>query len=255
MSSQEHGTVVVSGASSGFGLCTARRLAEHGQTVVAVARRGDRLEELARSTSSGRVLPLVADVRDQDDLERALDKQLPQCPPVVALVNNAGLSRGFGPVQSADPRHWREMVDTNVHGMLNLTSLLLPRLIDSGRGHIVNIGSIAASYPYAGGNVYAATKAFVHQLSLSMRTDLEGTGVRVSCVAPGMARTEFALVRYDGDRERADRLYDGVTPLSAEDIAEAVVWCLSRPAHVNVNMIEIMPTDQPFGLGFARRHA
>ncbi|MFI5963490.1 SDR family NAD(P)-dependent oxidoreductase [Streptomyces asoensis] len=255
MSSEELGTVVVSGASSGFGRVTARRLAAQGHTVIAVARRADRLAELADGEGPGRVLPAVADVTDLDALERALDEHLPHCPPVVGLVNNAGLSSGFGPVQSAKVDDWRRMVDTNVSGLLHTTTLLLPRLIAGGRGHIVNIGSIAARYPYAGGNVYAATKAFVHQLSLSMRTDLEGTGVRVSCVAPGMARTEFALVRYDGDQERADRLYDGVSPLSPDDVADAVLWCLSRPPHVNVNMIEIMPTDQPFGLGFARRHA
>ncbi|MEW2452150.1 SDR family NAD(P)-dependent oxidoreductase [Streptomyces parvulus] len=255
MSSQELGTVVVSGASSGFGRCTTLRLAEQGHTVLAVARRADRLAELVEQSGAGQVLPAVADVRDLEALQNALDKHLPHCPPVVGLVNNAGLSRGFGPMHSAKVDDWRQMVDTNVGGLLHTTALLLPRLIASGRGHIVNIGSIAASYPYTGGNVYAATKAFVHQLSLSMRTDLEGTGVRVSCIAPGMARTEFALVRYEGDQDRADHLYDGVSPLSAEDIAAAVLWCLSRPPHVNVNLIEIMPTDQPFGLGLTRRHA
>ncbi|MFF7994639.1 SDR family NAD(P)-dependent oxidoreductase [Kitasatospora xanthocidica] len=251
MGTQENGAIVVSGASSGFGHRTAQLLAEAGHTVVAVARRSRRLDALAASTSTGRILPLSADVRDREELGKALDGLPDDCPPIVALVNNAGLSRGFGPIQDGDPGHWRDMVDTNITGLLNATSLLLPRLIGSGRGHIVNISSIAARYPYSGGNVYAATKAFVHQLSLSMRTDLAGTGVRVTCVAPGMARTEFALVRYDGDEERADRLYAGVTPLSADDIAETVLWCLSRPPGVNVNMVEIMPTDQPFGLGFA----
>ncbi|MFE6049875.1 SDR family NAD(P)-dependent oxidoreductase [Kitasatospora sp. NPDC056446] len=253
MNTLEDGAVMVSGASSGFGHRTAQLLAEAGHTVVAVARRGGRLDALSASAERGRILPVTADVRDRDELEKALDGLPDDCPPIVALVNNAGLSRGFGPIQDADPGHWRDMVDTNITGVLNATSLLLPRLIAGGRGHIVNIGSIAARYPYSGGNVYAATKAFVHQLSLSMRTDLAGTGVRVTCIAPGMARTEFALVRYDGDEQRAERLYDGVVPLTADDIAETVVWCLSRPPRVNVNMVEIMPTDQPFGLGFAPR--
>ncbi|WP_327327080.1 SDR family NAD(P)-dependent oxidoreductase [Streptomyces sp. NBC_01210] len=254
MSPREHGCVVVSGASSGFGFRTALLLAEQGHTVVAVARREERLDALADAApAGGRIIPLTADVRDRDELKSAFGKLPDDMPDITAVVNNAGLSRGFGPMQSADSRQWQEMIDTNVTGLLNVTSLLLPGLVERGCGHIVNIGSIAARYPYTGGNVYAATKAFVHQLSLNMRTDLEGTGVRVTCVAPGMARTEFALVRYDGDEQRADRLYDGVVPLTADDVAETVLWCLSRPPHVNVNMIEIMPTDQPFGLGFAQR--
>lgn len=143
------------------------------------------------------------------------------------------------------------MIDTNISGLLNVSGLLLPRLVSRGSGHVVNIGSIAASYPYMGGNVYAATKAFVHQLSLNMRVDLQGTGVRVSCVAPGMAKTEFAKVRYDGDVERADALYEGLEPLTADDVAQTVAWCLTRPARVNINMIELMPSEQHFGLGFA----
>jgi 3-hydroxy acid dehydrogenase / malonic semialdehyde reductase len=252
MKPQDRGCAVVTGASSGFGFRTAQVLAEQGWPVIAVARRDDRLAELVRSAPDARIFPVVGDVRRADELLRALDAAPDEYQDVEIVVNNAGLSRGFGPLQSGDPELWQEMVDTNIGGLLGVTGALLPRLVKRGSGHVVNIGSIAASYPYLGGNVYAATKAFVHQLSLNMRADLEGTGVRVSCVAPGMARTEFALVRYDNDAERADRLYADVSPLTAADVADAVVWCVTRPPHVNVNMIEIMPTDQPFGLGFAR---
>ncbi len=218
--------------------------------MVAVARRMDRLKELCDEVPDGRVLPLEVDVRDQDAVAEAFALLPDDFADVEVVVNNAGLSRGFGPVQSAAVHQWREMVDTNVMGQLHCLQAVLPHLIASGSGHIVNIGSVAAVYPYTGGNVYAATKAFTHQLSLGLRTDLEGTGVRVTCIAPGMARTGFALVRFDGDQERADALYRDVDPLTAEDIAEAVSWCLAQPARVNVNMIEIMPTSQPFGLGF-----
>jgi 3-hydroxy acid dehydrogenase/malonic semialdehyde reductase len=252
MNEEESGCAVVTGASSGFGFRIAQVLARQGRPVIAVARRGERLAELVRTTTDARIFPVVGDVRAPEELRRALDGVPDEFQDFAILVNNAGLSRGFGPLQSGDSRLWQEMVDVNIGGVLGVTSLLLPRLVERGSGHVVNIGSIAANYPYLGGNVYGATKAFVHQLSLNMRADLEGTGVRVSCVAPGMARTEFALVRYDQDAERADRLYDDVTPLTADDVADAVAWCVSRPPHVNVNMIEIMPTDQPFGLGFGR---
>ncbi|MET8628244.1 SDR family NAD(P)-dependent oxidoreductase [Kitasatospora sp. NPDC004669] len=255
MTRDDGAVALVSGASSGFGARITEVLAEHGYRVIALARRGERLAELSASRPDPRILPLTADVRDRDALRSAL-KGLPDSHrDISVLVNNAGLSRGFGPVQNGDPALWQDMVDTNITGVLNLTQAVLPGLVARGRGHVVNIGSIAATYPYLGGNVYAATKAFVHQLTLNMRVDLQGTGVRVSGIAPGMARTEFALVRYEGDLERADALYEGLTPLAADDIAQAVAWCLAQPARVNVNMIELMPTEQPFGLGFARQAA
>jgi NADP-dependent 3-hydroxy acid dehydrogenase YdfG len=250
MTTQQPGVAVVSGASSGFGARIAVLLARQGYSVVALARRAERLAELAAGHPDLRIHPLAADVRQHDELAAAFAALPPSYQDITAVVNNAGLSRGFGTIHTGDPASWQEMIDTNVVGLLNLTHVLLPRLVRQGRGHVVNVGSIAASYPYLGGNVYGATKAFVHQLTLNMRADLEGTGIRVSCVAPGMAKTEFALVRFDGDTHRADRLYDGVTPLSPDDVAEAVGWCLTRPPHVNVNMIEIMPTDQAFSLGF-----
>ncbi|MEU2600555.1 SDR family NAD(P)-dependent oxidoreductase [Streptomyces hirsutus] len=251
MAQGERGVAVVSGASSGFGERTAQVLARQGYLVVALARRADRLRALAEHDPVGAILPVVADVRDREGLDRALNQLPEDFHDISVLVNNAGQSRGFGPLQSGRDDAWREMIDTNITGLLNVSGLVLPRIVARGSGHVVNIGSIAAHYPYLGGNVYAATKAFVHQLSLNMRVDLQGTGVRVSCVAPGMAKTEFAKVRYDGDEERANALYAGLEPLTAEDVAEAVSWCLAQPARVNVNMIELMPSEQHFGLGFA----
>jgi len=243
---------VVTGASSGFGLAITRRITALGMPVVAVARRKDRLEELVDELGDDLLLPIPADVRSANEVEQALRCLPPRFRHVGVLINNAGLSRGFGPVEDARLDHMQDMVETNIMGLLHCTRALLPSLKHDGRGHIVNLGSIAASYPYMGGNVYAATKAFVHHMSLNLRTDLEGTGVRVSCVAPGMAKTEFALVRFEGDRERADALYEGLQPLSPEDVAEAVAWCLAQPPHVNVNLIELMPTSQHFGLGFTQ---
>lgn len=255
MTNERHGVAVVSGASSGFGARTAVLLARQGYAVVALARRTERLAELTEENPGLRIHAVTVDVRDLDALGRSLDDLPPTYRDISVVVNNAGLSRGFGPMHTGDPASWQEMIDTNIVGVLNLTHVLLPRLVRRGGGHIVNVGSIAANYPYLGGNVYGATKAFVHQLTLNMRADLESTGVRVSCVAPGMAKTEFAKVRYDGDARKAEQLYDGMVPLSADDVAEAVRWCLSQPPHVNVNMIEIMPTDQSFSLGFTRPSA
>jgi NADP-dependent 3-hydroxy acid dehydrogenase YdfG len=246
------GSIVISGASSGFGRETARLLGRSGHRVVAIARRAHRLAELVAEQPDADIHPLAVDVRDRDRLRQGFDELPEKYADVSVVVNNAGLSRGFGPVQAARATHWQEMIETNVFGMLNLTELLLPRLVARGSGDVVNVGSIAARYPYLGGNVYAATKAFMHQLSANMRADLEGTGVRVCCVAPGMARTEFALVRHDGDARKAEQTYAHLTPLTARDVAEAIEWCLSRPRHVNVNLIEIMPTDQPFSLGLGR---
>jgi 3-hydroxy acid dehydrogenase / malonic semialdehyde reductase len=248
---EDLGVAVVSGASSGIGSQTALTLAGQGYAVILLARRIDRLEGIVKAHPKLRLLAREADVREPDELESAFGRLPEGFKDISVLINNAGLSRGFGPIQSVDSKLWREMIHTNILGMLNLTELLLPRLIARGSGQVVNIGSIAANYPYLGANVYAATKSFVHQLTLNMRTDLQGTGVRVSCIAPGMTKTEFALVRFDGDARRADAMYQGVTPLMAEDVAEAVWWCLSRPPHVSVNMIELMPADQPFSLGFA----
>ncbi|WP_329579230.1 SDR family NAD(P)-dependent oxidoreductase [Kitasatospora sp. NBC_01250] len=242
---------LVTGASSGFGAAIARSLAKEGRPVIGLARRSARLEQLREEIGADLFHPVAVDVRDADAVAAALDGLPERFADIGILVNNAGLSKGFGPVQHAASADWQEMVETNINGVLNCTRAVLPRMLAAGYGHIVNLGSIAASYPYLGGNVYGATKAFVRQLSLNLRTDLDGTGLRVTCVEPGMAETEFALVRYDGDQDRARALYENLTPLSAEDVANAVVWCLAQPVHVNVNLIELMPTQQLFGLGFS----
>ncbi|MBN9743365.1 NAD(P)-dependent oxidoreductase [Amycolatopsis sp. A1MSW2902] len=250
MNNGNRGVVFVSGASSGFGMRTTALLATEGYHVIAAARHRDRLEDLCAKNTDLAVFPLEVDVRDREGLAQSVHRLPAEFRDVSAVINNAGLSKGFEPVQSGIWDNWREMVETNVVGLLNVTNLLLPRLVERGSGHVVNVGSIAGNYPYLGGNVYAATKAFVHQLTLNMRADLHGTGVRASCIAPGKAETEFALVRHGGNRELARETYRGITPLDADDVAEAVSWCLSRPPHVNITMIEIMPTDQPFSLGF-----
>jgi len=173
---------------------------------------------------------------------------------VVCLVNNAGLSLGLAPLHSGVPEDWDTMLATNVGGVLNCTAAVLPRMRAAGGGHIVNIGSVAARYPYHGGNVYAATKAFVHHLSANMRVELQDVGVRVTCIVPGMVRSEFALVRFGGDRARADALYEGIETLTPDDVADAVCWALGTPPHVNVNYVELMPTAQPFGLALGRNN-
>jgi 3-hydroxy acid dehydrogenase/malonic semialdehyde reductase len=162
------------------------------------------------------------------------------------LVNNAGLALGLGPAQEADLDEWDQMIDTNCKGLTYCTRAILPGMVARGRGHVINLGSVAGSYPYPGGNVYGGSKAFVHQFSLDLRSDLHGTGVRVTSVEPGMADTEFSTVRFGGDKEQADAVYAGMQPLTADDIAEAIYWAAAQPPHVNVNRIELMATAQSF---------
>ena len=239
-------TALVTGASSGFGAAIARRFANAGARVVACARRADRLAALAAELGD-RVLAIELDVRDRAAVEFAVAELPPAFSAIDVLVNNAGLAKGLEPAQRANLDDWDQMVDTNCKGLVYLTRAALPGMVARGRGHVINIGSVAGSYPYPGGNVYGASKAFVHQFSLNLRSDLHGTGVRVTCVEPGLAGgTEFSTVRFDGDQERARAVYAGLEPLSAEDVAEAVHWAASLPAHVNVNVIELMTVAQSF---------
>jgi len=244
--SLENSVAFVTGATSGFGAAIAERLAREGARVVLAGRRGDRLAARAQSIGE-RALPVVLDVRDRGAIDAALAALPEPFSAIDILVNNAGLALGLEPAQRASLEEWETMIDTNCKGLVLCTRALLPAMVERGRGHVVNIGSVAASYPYPGGNVYGATKAFVQQFSLNLRADVLGTGIRVSCVEPGMAETEFSLVRFQGDAKRAREVYQGVHPLSAEDVADAVVWCVTRPPHVNVNRIEVMPTQQAFG--------
>lgn len=229
--------VLVTGASSGLGAAIAQRFAVGGAQVIAAARRADRLAALDG------VRPLTLDVRDREAVRQAITS----LPEVDVLVNNAGLALGLGPATTASLDDWDQMLDTNCKGLVYCTRAVLPGMVERGRGHVINIGSVAASYPYPGGNVYGASKAFVHQFSLNLRSDLHGTGVRVTCVEPGLVGgTEFSEVRFHGDRERAREVYAGVQPLTPDDIADSVYWVASQPPHVNVNLLELMPVAQSF---------
>lgn len=239
-------TAFVTGASSGFGAAITRRLAADGVRVVASARRADLLAKAAAG-HPGTVHPLGLDVRDRAAVEQAIASLPAEFAEIDLLVNNAGLAKGLLPAQDADLDDWDQMLDTNCRGLMYCTRAILPGMVARGRGHVVNVGSVAGTYPYPGGNVYGASKAFVHQFSQNLRSDLHGTGVRVTCVEPGMCGdTEFSTVRFGGDRERARALYAGMRPLGPADIAEAVSWAASLPAHVNVNVIELMPVTQSF---------
>jgi 3-hydroxy acid dehydrogenase/malonic semialdehyde reductase len=245
MSASKPAVVFVTGASSGFGAAVARRFAADGARVIASARRTERLRDLAAEFGP-QVLPLELDVRSRDGVAAAVAALPDAFSAVDLLVNNAGLALGLGPAQDADLDDWDQMIDTNCTGLVYVTRAVLPGMVARGRGHVINLGSVAGTYAYPGGNVYGATKAFVHQFSLNLRSDLSGTGVRVTCVEPGMADTEFSLVRFSGDQSKADAVYTGMQPMTADDIAEAIHWAATMPAHVNVNTIELMATAQSF---------
>jgi serine 3-dehydrogenase len=238
-------TVFITGATSGFGRAAARRFAAEGWRIVATGRRAERLAALAEELGDARVHTTTFDMRDEAAMRAALDALPAEFRDIDVLVNNAGLALGTAPAQRADLAQWKQMIDTNVTALATLTYLLLPTLI-ARRGAILNIGSVAGSYPYTGGNVYAGTKAFVSQFSLDLRCDLHGTGVRVSSIEPGMAETEFTLVRTGGDQSASDTLYKGVQPIRAEDIADTLYWIATLPPHLNVNRIEVMPVNQSF---------
>jgi 3-hydroxy acid dehydrogenase/malonic semialdehyde reductase len=240
-------TALVTGATAGFGRAITHRLVRDGWRVIATGRRADRLADLAREHGEA-VLAHQLDVTDAAAVG-ALPGSLPQAWQTIdALINNAGLALGLEPAQQADLATWDQMVATNVTGLMHVTRALLPGMVARNRGHIVNLSSIAATYPYPGGHVYGASKAFVKQFSLNLRADLVGTNVRVTSLEPGLCGgTEFSTVRFGGDATKAARVYEGTTPLSAEDIAESVAWVLHLPPHVNINRIEMMPTCQASG--------
>jgi 3-hydroxy acid dehydrogenase/malonic semialdehyde reductase len=236
----------VTGASSGFGAAIARRFVARGDKVVVAARRIERLDALAAELGD-LVLVRPLDVQDRAAVDRTVAELPPTFAEIDCVVNDAGLALGLGAAPVADVDDWERMIDTNCKGLVYVTRALLPGMVARKRGHVINIGSVAATYPYPGGNVYGATKAFVRQFSLNLRSDLHGTGVRVSCIEPGMCGgTEFSEVRFGGDKAKAAAVYAGMQPLTAEDIAEAVLWAACLPQHVNINAIELMPVAQSF---------
>jgi 3-hydroxy acid dehydrogenase/malonic semialdehyde reductase len=239
--------VFVTGASSGFGAAIARRFAAEGHRIIAAARRHERLKSLTDEFGADRIHAITLDVRDRERVDAAVATLPPELAPIDLLVNNAGLARGLEPAYRVDPDDWEQMVDTNVKGLMYVTRAVLPGMVERRRGHIVNLGSIAGTYPYPGGNVYGATKAFVHQFSLGLRADLLGTPVRVTSVEPGLVGgTEFSTVRFSGDAGKAAKLYEGANALTPEDVAETVHWVASLPARVNINAVELMPVTQAF---------
>jgi 3-hydroxy acid dehydrogenase / malonic semialdehyde reductase len=238
-------TVFVTGASSGFGAAVARRFATTGARVIVSARRAERLKDLAAEFGD-LVLPVTLDVRDRAAVAQVVDGLPAEFAEIDVLVNNAGLALGQELAQSANLDDWDQMIDTNCKGLVHMTRAVLPGMVARRRGHVINLGSVAGTYPYPGGNTYAGTKAFVHQFSIALRSDVHGTGVRVTCVEPGMADTEFSTVRFHGDKAKADAVYAGMEPMTADDIAESIFWAATMPAHVNVNVIELMATAQSF---------
>ena len=239
-------TVLITGATSGFGQETARLLAHAGHHLILTGRRQERLEKLASSLKT-EIYTSVTDVTDQVAVQ-ALFRDLPQpFHDIDVLVNNAGLALGLEPAQEADLENWDQMVDTNIKGLLYVTHAALQNgLAERGSGLIINIGSVAGTVPYRGGNVYGATKAFVRQFSRNLRTDLAGTGIKVTNIEPGAAETEFSTVRFK-DEQKAKEYYAGWQPLQPEDIANTIAWIINQPAHVNVDSIEIMPLAQSYG--------
>ena len=247
MTSPKDKIVFITGASSGIGKATATQFAALGAHILICARRNEKVLTLAedlRKRYNVRTFAFQLDVRNQKEVERSLNALPAEWKNISVLVNNAGLSRGLDNVQDAKIEDWDEMIDTNVKGLLYITSAVLPSMVERNEGHIINIGSVAGHWTYAKGNVYAATKFAVNALSQGIKMDLLGTPIRVTSIDPGLVETEFSVVRFRGDEDRAKKVYEGLTPLTPDDIAESIVWAATRPAHVNVNNIILMATDQ-----------
>ncbi len=247
--------VLVTGASSGIGEACARVFAQAGAKLILVARRQDRLEQLAEQLSKeniGKLHLLSLDVCDRAGVQSALDNLPEPWSAVDILINNAGLSRGLDKVHEASIQDWEEMIDTNIKGLLYMTRSLVPGMVSRGKGHVINLGSIAGHQTYPGGSVYCATKAAVKSISEGLKQDLLGTPIRVTSVDPGMVETNFSNVRFHGDTERAKNVYQGVTPLTPDDIADVIFFCATRPPHVNINEVILMPVDQA-GPGLVNR--
>lgn len=238
--------IFVTGATAGFGETITRKFLQQGHKVIATGRRQERLDEL-KAELGDNLYPLQLDVRDRDGIDKAVASLPAEWREVDVLVNNAGLALGMEPAHKANLDDWETMIDTNNKGLVFMTRALLPGMVERRRGHVVNLGSTAGRWPYAGGNVYGATKAFTRQFSLNLRTDLVGTKVRVTDIEPGLVGgTEFSAVRFKGDDNKVENTYKNTDPLTSEDIAEAVYWVTTLPAHVNINVLEMMPVNQSF---------
>ena len=236
--------IFVTGATAGFGESITRRFIANGHKVIASGRRAERLKEL-KDELGANLYTVQLDVRNRAAIDEAIAALPAEWREIDVLVNNAGLALGIEPAHKANIEDWENMIDTNNKGLVYMTRAVLPAMVERNVGHIVNIGSIAGSWPYQGGNVYGATKAFVRQFSLNLRTDLHGTALRVTDIEPGLVGgTEFSNVRFKGDDGRADAVYAGTTALTAEDVTEAVYWVTTLPKHVNINTLEIMPVSQ-----------
>lgn len=247
MKSLENKTILISGASAGIGMACAKVFAEVRCKIILLARRIDRLKAISSELIDEfdtQVHPVEVDIRSRDQINETIDSLPIELSNIDILINNAGLARGLAPIQSADIQDWEEMIDTNIKGLLYLTRRVVPGMIERGFGHVINIGSIAGREVYPNGGVYCSTKFAVHALTKSLAIDLLNTPVRVSTVDPGLVETEFSQVRFRGDKSRAEEVYLGMTPLTGLDVAEAVLWTASRPEHVNVAEMVILPADQ-----------
>lgn len=241
--------IFITGATAGFGAAMVKRFINSGHKVIATGRRIERLEQMKKEFGD-HLYPLELDVQNKDMVSKAIDSLPAEWKTIDVLVNNAGLALGTNLAQNSSLDDWDTMIQTNINGFLYCTHKILPEMVKRNQGQIINLGSVAGEFPYQGGNVYGATKAFVHQMSMNLRSDLLGTNVRVTNIEPGMCHTEFSEVRFKGDKEKADSVYKGIKALSADDIAETIDWVISRPAHVNINVISLMPTQQAFA-GFS----
>jgi len=239
-------TVLITGATAGFGQAMARRYAAEGWKIVITGRRAERLEALQSELAPAPVHTLCFDVQDKSAIDTALAGLPDEFAEIDVLVNNAGLALGLDPAQSCDLADWETMIDTNIKGLLYMTRAVLPGMIERTRGHVVNLGSVAGTYPYPGGNCYGGTKAFVNHFSKNLIADLLGTPIRVTNIEPGLCESEFSVVRFGGNADKAAGVYEGTEPILPDDIAEIVYWTTALPPHININSLEVMPVDQGF---------
>ncbi len=245
--------VLISGATSGFGEAIAIKLAGEGAKIIATGRRIERLNKLRDRFGKDKFLPLHFDIRDQEKVFSNINSLDKNWSNIDVLINNAGLAKGLNSSDEAEIEHWNEMVDTNCKGLMYITRAVLKNMGKKNDGQIINIGSVAGTYPYFGGNIYGASKAFVHQFSLNLRADLAEKNIRVTSIEPGAAETEFSIVRFDGDKDKANKTYEGFDPIKSDDIAEVVEFIINSPKNININRIEIMSNDQSFaGFNFIK---